>query len=293
HARLVPVEDRDEVQEGDLVLIDFTGYIDGKPFEGGQAEGYSLEIGSGSFVPGFEEQLVGAKLNEEKRIEVIYPEKYYKEELAGKEAVFDVKVKEIKKKELPELDDSFVKEVSEFETIEEYRHDIEKKLKEELESRKKAELEIKLIDKISDGSEVEIPEVLVERQLERMLIDMDQYLRLQGLDLEKYLKMSGREISDIKAEQRAEAEKRVKRDLVLEAIMKKEGIEVEVDEQEIEEKIKEIAEHYNGGVEKVREFLIKQGRLEKLREEVRYRKTIDFLVSEATVKEIPAEEESA
>jgi len=280
HSRLVVVEDEDaEVQEGDMVLLDFKGYLDGEPFEGGEAQDYSLEIGSGSLIEGFEEQLKGAKVGEEKEVTVTFPEEYQEESLAGKEAVFEVKVKEIKRKELPELNDDFAREVSEFDTFEEYRNDVFRKLQEEAENRNRTRLENTVIEEVSNRAELEIPDVLVEKEIDRIMSEMEQRISMQGINMDQFLEISGKTREELRSNYREEAVKRVKGNLVLDAIIKKEGFEVQ--ESEIEEKLQEMAEAYNDDPERIRDILQKQGRMDMLKEESRMRKVIDFLVENA------------
>jgi len=285
HARLVPLEDEEEgIQEGDLAVIDFQGFIDGEPFPDGEAENYSLELGSKTFIPGFEEQLVGMKINEEKEIEVTFPEDYRNEELAGKKALFKVKLKQIKRKQLPDLNDDFVKEISEFETMSDFKADLRTRLEKAYAERAKTKLEEALIDKVSASSQVELPQVLVNRQIDLMLGEMDQYLRYRGLTLEKFAELSGKSIEEIREEKRSEAEKRTKANLVLDAVAKKEGITV--DESEIDARIAEMAANYNDQPDRIKEILEKQGRIPLMKEEIRIRKAIDLLVQEGRITEI-------
>jgi len=290
NARLVPREDR-AAQEGDMLLIDFTGYIDGEIFEGGEAEDYSLELGSQSFVPGFEEQLIGVNLNEETEVKVSFPEDYRNEELAGKEATFSVTIKQIKEKQLPELDDEFVKEVSEFETLDEMKADIKEKLLKNAEEQSKTKLEESLIEKVTEASSVDLPEVLVERQIDRMIGDMENYMRQQGLGLDQFLELTGKNKEDLREENRPEAEKRTKANLVLDAIVKEEGITV--DDSEVEEKIASIAESYNDKPERIKDILDKQGRLPVIKEEMRIRKAVDLIVDQANIQVVKKEEQEA
>ncbi|NLP36906.1 MAG: trigger factor [Firmicutes bacterium] len=280
HVKLHVVEDR-SLEMGDVAVIDFTGYIDGEPFDGGQGEGYSLEIGSNTFIPGFEPQLVGMNIGEEKEIEVTFPEDYHSEEVAGKDAVFKVKLNEIKSKEIPELTDDFVQEISEFETVAELKADVLNKLKEQEEERADSEVKFALIDAVTEASEVKVPEILIENQLDVMMADLERFLRMQGLTMEKYLEFSNKTVEDLRQEQREDAEKLVKKDLVLEAIMKKEGIAAT--DEEIQERIKTIAENYKQDEEAIRELLTVQGQMDALRHELTYSKTIDFLVEEAKI----------
>jgi len=283
NARLVP-KDEGEVSEGDITLIDFEGFVDGEPFEGGASENHSLEIGSNTFIPGFEEQLIGMKVDEEREITVTFPENYRKEDLGGKEALFKVKVKQIKEKQLPDLDDEFVKEVSEFETLDEMRADLKEKMIKNAEDQAQQKLEESLIEAISEASAATVPAILVERQIDRIMGDMENYLRYQGLGLDKFVEMSGRTMDELREERREEAEKRAKANLVLDAIIKKEGITVE--DSEVEEKIAGIAESYDDDPERIKDILEKQGRLPVVREEIRMRKAIDLLVSEAVITKV-------
>ncbi len=291
HARLVTVEDG-ELQEKDMAVIDFSGKIDGEVFEGGEAENYSLEIGSASFIPGFEEQLLGAGTGEEREVKVTFPEDYQKEELAGKEAVFSVKVKEIKRPQVPELDDAFVQELSEeFSTVQEFREDIEKKLQENLQHRKKVELETKVIEKVAAEAEVEVPDVLVERELDNMIGEMEYYLRMQGLNMEQYGQMVEGGLEKIREERRPEAESRARANLVLDAIIKEE--QIEATEEEIEEKIKEVAQKQDMNMEEVKVLFSRDGRMDMITHEIRYRRAIDILVEHAQVQEVEEEQEKA
>jgi trigger factor len=285
HARLIPLEDEEiAIQEGDLALIDFQGFIDGETFPEGEAENYSLELGSKTFIPGFEEQLVGMKINEDKKIEVTFPEEYRNQELAGKDALFKVKLKQIKQKQLPDLNDDFVKEISEFETYAEYQADLRLRLEKAYAERAKNELEEMLIEKVSAASQVELPQILVERQIDRLVGEMDQYLRYQGLTLEKFAELAGKTIEEIREEKRGEAEKRTKANLVLDAVVKKEGFTV--DDSEIDAKIAELAESYHDQPDRIKEIFEKQGRIPLMKEELRVRKAVDLLVREARIKKI-------
>ncbi len=296
HARLVTLEDG-EICEKDLAVIDFSGTIDGEPFEGGAAENYSLEIGSGSFIQGFEEQLLGAHKNEEREVKATFPEDYAQEELRGKDAVFHVTVKEIKRPQLPDLDDDFVQELTEeFSTLEEFKADVENKLKENLENREKIDLESKLIEKIAAESKVDVPEVLVERELDNRLAEFEYYLRMQGLNLEQYGQLIEGGLEKIRAEQRGEALKHAKANLVLDAIIKKEALEAS--DEEIEDKLREVVQNAQNAqnanvnnkdeidLEIIKEQFEKQGRLDIMAHEIRYRKAIDLLVEHANVIQV-------
>lgn len=281
HSRMEPKEES-AAAIGDLVIIDFKGFINDEPYAGGEAENYSLELGSGSFVPGFEEQLVGAVAGEEKEIKLTFPENYRAENLAGKEAWFKVAVKQIKEKKLPEIDDEFAKTVSDKDTLAEFKTQIREKMEQNALDQASAELEDMLIEKVSEASRVEMPEILIERQIDKMLADMQQYLylRYSGLTLEKFCEISGKSINELRAEKRDEAAKKAKAGLVLGALINKEGITAE--DSEVDEKIADITAQYNDQPARVRNFLEKQGRL-SLSEEIRTRKAIDLLVGAAQI----------
>ncbi|MFW5994226.1 MAG: trigger factor [Halanaerobiaceae bacterium] len=275
-SQLVSV-DRDEVQEGDHVIIDFEGFVDGEAFPGGSAEEFTLEIGSGQFIPGFEEQLIGKEVSDEPyEIEVTFPEEYQAEDLAGQDAVFEVTLKEIKVKELPELDDEFAKDVSDFDTLAEFKEDIENRLKEQKENQSKRNLENEIIEKVAEGAEVEVSEQLIENELDQMMQQMAQNLQQQGINMEDYFKYMGSSQDEWKAENREQAADRAKNNLVLEAIAEKE--EIEVTDEEIEDKLKEIADANDQDFEQVKAFMQMQGQLESLRKGLKMEKTIDFLI---------------
>lgn len=241
NARVMDAGDR-EAKEGDTLTIDFEGFIDGEAFEGGKAEGHELEIGSNQFIPGFEEQLVGKNKDEEFDVVVTFPEDYHEESLKGKEATFKVTIHEIKEKELPKLDDEFAKDVSEFDTIEEYKTSIREKLESEFSSKEEIENENNVIDAVVDSAKVDIPEAMIDSQLESEMSEFDHNMRAQGIGIEQYFQITGSSEADLKEQLRPTAEKRVRGDLVLEAIAKKEGIEVS--EEDIDKKLEEIADSY-------------------------------------------------
>ena len=290
NARLVPKEDG-EVKEGDLVSIDFQGFIDGEPFEGGEAENHQLEIGSKSFIPGFEEQLIGATLDEELEVNVKFPDNYRKDDIAGKDAIFKVKIKQIKEKQLPELDDEFIQEVSEFETIDEMKTDLKEKLLKSAEEQSKSKLEESLIEQASAASKVEPPQTLVERQIDRLIGDLENYLRYQGMELDQFLQLSGKTREELRDDRREEAEQRTRANLVLDAIAKKEGFTVE--DSELDEKINEIAVSYNDEPDRIRDILEKQGRIPVMKEELRIRQAIDLMVEEANITMVKKEDKEA
>ncbi|MDG4655349.1 trigger factor [Ectobacillus antri] len=273
NAELVVKEDG-AVENGDTAIIDFEGFVNGEAFEGGKAENYSLEIGSGSFIPGFEEQLVGLKAGESKDIEVTFPEEYHAEELKGKPAVFKVTVHEIKAKQVPALDDEFAKDVNEeVATLDE----LKAKLRADLEESKKNEAENKLrndaVEKAVANAEVEIPEAMIETELNRMVREFDQRLQAQGMSMELYFQFTGQDEAKLKEQMKEEAAPRVKTNLVLEAIIEAEGIEAT--DEEANEEVNKMAEMYNMPVDAVKQAL---GSLEGLKEDLKIRKAIEFLV---------------
>lgn len=244
NARIVTVEDR-ELKNGDISVIDFEGFVDGVAFEGGKGENFELTIGSGQFIPGFEDQMVGMKIDEERDVNVKFPEQYHAENLAGKDATFKVKLHEIKEKVLPKLDDEFAKDVSEFDTLEDYKKDLNKKIKERKESQAKAEKEQEAIEKFIEKVEVVIPEGMIDEEVEKMVEEMNANLSYQGLNIDQYLQYMGLALEDYKKEMRGQAEKRIKLNLGLEAIANQEKIEVS--DEEIDAKIKELSAQYGAG----------------------------------------------
>lgn len=274
HAELV-VKEEGEIAEGDTVVIDFEGFTDGEAFEGGKGENQNLEIGSGQFIPGFEEKLVGKKPGEDTEIDVTFPEEYHSEELAGKEATFKVKIHEVKTKELPELDDEFAKDVDdEVETLDELKA---KKKEQMLEERKQAADTAKresLIEKASDNVEVDIPDAMVETELEQMLAEFEQNLQMQGMTLEMYAQFSGQDEDALKEQMKEDAAKRVKTSLTLEAIANAENLEAT--EEEVNEEIDKMAGMY--GVDKDQLVQILGGNTETIQNDLKTRKAIDLLV---------------
>lgn len=248
NSRIVSVEDR-EVKDKDIVTIDFEGFVDGKAFEGGKAEGHELTIGSNQFIPGFEPQIIGMKIGEEKDIKVTFPEEYFSEELAGKEATFHIKLHEIKEKQLPKVDDEFAKDVSEFDTLKELKASIRKKKEDENEHRAKHETEDQAIEKVCENTKIDIPQGMIELEIDHMEQDIDQRLQYQGMNLEQYLKMMGKTKQDFREESKSQAEKNLKIRLILEQIVKEEKIKE--DKKYIKEKIEEMAKQYNKKAEEL------------------------------------------
>ena len=248
NSRMVTVEDR-EVKDKDIVTIDFEGFVDGKAFEGGKAENHELTIGSKTFIPGFEDQIIGMKIGEEKDIKVTFPKDYFSKDLAGKEATFHVVLHAIKEKQMPTIDDEFAKDVSEFDTLEELKNNIKEKMQEENDERAKHETEDAAIEEVCKNTNIEIPEGMIELEIDNIMQNLDQRLSYQGLNLEQYLKMMGKTEADFRKDYKEQAEKNVKTRLVLEQIVKDEKIKE--DEKYIKEKIEEMAKQYNRKVEEL------------------------------------------
>ena len=279
NSRLISVDDR-AVESGDTTTIDFEGSVDGVPFEGGKAENYDLEIGSNTFIPGFEDQIIGMKIDEEKDVKVKFPEEYFSKELAGKDAVFKVKLHEIKKKELPELDDEFAKDVSEFDTLDELKADIKAKQEKQNEEKAKYETQDAVIKALCEKTKVEIPSGMVEMEVENMLKDFEQRLAYQGLNLAQYFKMMGKTEEEVKKEYEPQAIEGIKSRLALEAVIKAEKIEAT--DKEVEDKMKEMAKNY--GKENDEEFLKNENVKNYIKQGLESEKAIDFLVKNAKIK---------
>ncbi|WP_134699979.1 trigger factor [Ammoniphilus sp. YIM 78166] len=265
-----------EVANGDFAIIDFEGFVDGVAFEGGKGENYNLEIGSNTFIPGFEEQLIGLKKDEQKDVVVTFPEDYHSTELAGKEANFKVKINEIKRKSLPALDDEFAKDVSEFETLEELKADIKNKLEKKAEEDKENYERQTIIEKVADNATIDIPEIMIESEVDHMMKDFEQRLMYQGINLDLYYQFSGLDEEKLREQMKEEGSKRVRNSLTLEAISKAEN--VEVTDEEVEEEIKNLAEMYKRPEEEIRQFFSGRDQLEGIKNDIRIRKTIELLV---------------
>ena len=275
NSRLVTIEDR-ALENGDISTIDFEGFVDGVAFEGGKAEGHELEIGSGSFIPGFEDQLVGMKIDEEKEINVKFPEEYFSKELAGKDAVFKVKLHAIKKKELPELDDEFAKDVSEFDTLAELKASIKEKLEKSNAQRAKYETEEAAMKAVCEDAKLDIPTGMIELEVDNMMKDFEQRLSYQGLNLEQYLKMIGRTEEEMRKEYEPQATEAIKSRLVLEAIINAEKIEAS--EEEINAKMEEMANNYG---KKVEELSGNENLKKYLNDGIKSEKALEFIVENA------------
>ena len=278
NARLVTVEDR-PVEKGDITTIDFEGSIDGVQFEGGKAENHELEIGSNTFIPGFEDQIIGMKLDEEKDIKVKFPEDYFSKDLARKDAVFKVKLHEIKKKELPKIDDEFAKDVSEFDTLEELKNSIKEKLDTENTEKAKYETEEEAIKAVCDNTKLDIPNGMIELEIDNMIKDMETRLSYQGLNLNQYLQIMGKTEADMRENFKEQAEKSIKSRLVLEAIVKAENFEVTP--EEVSEKVKEMAKQYG---RKEEELLENKELKEYIENNIKTQKAIEFIVKNAKKK---------
>lgn len=273
HAELVVKEDT-PAENGDTVIIDFEGFVNGEAFEGGKAENHSLELGSGSFIPGFEEQLVGVKAGEEREINVTFPEEYHAEELAGKEATFKVKVHEVKGLVLPELDDEFAVDVDdEVETLDALKEKIKNRLKSEREHEAKHKVENEVLEKAALNAEMDIPEEMIENEVDRMVKEFDQRLQALGLNLELYKQFSGQTEEALREQMREDAEKRVRVSLTLEAIVKAENIEVT--EEEVNAELEKMAETYNMSVDDLKSIL---GSLDNVKYDLQMNKAIELLV---------------
>lgn len=277
NARLLTVEDRG-VEDGDQTVIDFEGFVDGKGFEGGKAEDYPLTIGSHSFIDTFEEQLIGKKNGEECEVNVTFPTEYHAADLAGKPATFKVTVKEIKVKELPELNDEFASEVSEFDTLDEYKKDVEKKLAEKKEIEANSKNEDAVVAKVVENATMEIPDKMIDAQAENMVQDMARRMQSQGLSLDMYLKYTGMTVEQMKEQARPDAEKRIRTRLVLEAVAKAENIQIS--DEKVDEEVAKMAEAYKMEVEKLKSYM-SESDVKQMKEDLAVQQAVDLLVAEA------------
>ena len=278
NSRTVTVEDR-PAEAGDIAVIDYEGSVDGVPFDGGKGENFELTLGSGQFIPGFEDQVAGHKTGEEFEITVTFPEDYHAQELKGKEAVFKVTLHEIKKKELPEVDDEFVKDVSEFDTLADYREDLRKSLLSRLERAADDDVERQIVDAVVDKVQAEIPDEMVENETDEMINSFEYQLRSQGLKLETYLKYTGMSTDDLRAQYKPQAERQVKLRLGLEKIAQLEKLEPTEDETRAE--YQRLAEQYGMEVDQVKNLI----RAEDLNQDIRNKKAVDFLRENAKIIE--------
>lgn len=276
NSRMVPVEDRN-VEKDDIVNIDFEGFCDGVAFEGGKGEGFDLTIGSGQFIPGFEDQLIGKSIGDTE-VNVTFPEEYHAEELKGKDAMFKVKINSIKVKELPELDDEFAKDVSEFDTLEELKADVKEKLSAAGKDKAKHETEENVIKAVCDATEIDIPEAMINTQIEKMIRDFDMQMRYQGLNLEQYMQYTGLTMDALKEQFKDDAAKNVKTSLILEKVCEVEGIDAKA--SEIEKEYNDMAEKNSMKVEDVKKYVQESD----IKDRIKAEKTIKFLVDNADFK---------
>ena len=280
NARTITVEDR-PVQDGDDVILDFEGFVDGVAFEGGKGENYPLTIGSGAFIPGFEEQLVGAEAEKEVEVKVTFPEDYHAEDLKGKDAVFKCTVHEIKTKELPEIDDEFAAEVSEFDTLDEYKADVKAKIKEQKAADGKAKKEDQAVEQAIANAEMEIPDAMIATQTRQMADDFAQRIQSQGLTLEQYFQFTGMTAEKMMEELKPQALKRIQTRLVLEAIAKAENIEIS--DEKLDEELAKMAEAYNMEADKLKEFM-GENEKKQMKEDMAVQEAVTFLVENAVEK---------
>ena len=277
NSRMVPVEDR-PIEKDDVANIDFEGFCDGVPFDGGKGEGFDLTIGSGQFIPGFEEQLIGKNIGDEVDVNVTFPEEYHAEELKGKPALFKVKINSIKVKELPELDDEFAKDVSEFDTLEDLKKDIKENLSKAGKENAAHKTEENVINAVCDATEIDIPDAMINSQIDKMLRDFDMNMRYQGLNLEQYLKYTGMTVDKMRAQFKDDAAKNVKTSLVLEMICEAEGIDAS--EDEINKEYESMAESNGMKIEDIKKYVSE----DDVKETIKARNTIKFLVDNANFK---------
>ena len=295
NSRLVTLDD-EAAADGDTVNLDYAGTIDGVAFEGGTAEGYDLTLGSGSFIPGFEEQLVGLKAGESKDVHVTFPEDYHAEELAGKEAVFACKINKISRKELPELDDEFAQEVSEFDTLEEYKADLKQKLTAQKEEEAKQSRRDNAVSRAAQAAEIEIPEPMLLTRCRDAVDNFAQRLAAQGLSMDQYMKFTGANMDMMMAQMRPQTEIQIRNELVLEAVAKAENLDAS--DEDVEKEFEEMAKNYNMEIDKVKE-LFPEDQRDMLKQDIAVRKAIDFLADNAVevdepevdVTEVKADEE--
>ena len=268
-------------QEGDTVLLDYSGFVGDEQFEGGTAERQELKLGSGMFIPGFEEQLVGATPGEKRDVVVTFPEEYHAEDLAGKEAVFHCLVHEIKEEQLPELDDEFAKDVSEYDTLEELKKANRERLEAYAKAGSQSQMKDAALGKVVEANEVEIPRTMVEDEMDRMCQELDQQLRYQGMSLQQYLQFTGKDMAAFRDELRPDAERQVKTRIVLMGIVDAEKIEVS--EDEMEEELKLMAAQYNMTADKIKEMIGAEN-LTFLKKDIQVKKAIDFIFDNAVIK---------
>ena len=281
------------VKDGDSIILDYKGFVGDDQFEGGTADGFNLVIGSGTFIPGFEEQLVGAEKEKEVDVKVTFPEEYHSEDLAGKEAVFKCVVHDIKEEELPELDDEFVKVISELDTLDEFREFTAGRLQSERDNMTESIMKDDLLDKVCEANDFDVPDAMVETEVDNMMQEYDQQLRAQGMDLATYIQYMGRTVEEFREDMKMSAFRRVKNRMVLRAIANQENIEAS--EEEVEKQLEEMGQQYHIEIDKLKEMLGEQN-IKAIGQDVRIQKAIDLMFEEAKIvpkKEKPAKEEKA
>lgn len=286
NSRMITIEDRG-IKKDDIAVIDFEGFVDGEPFQGGKGEDYSLVIGSHSFIDTFEDQLVGKKTGDEVEVNVTFPEEYHEESLKGKPAVFKVKIKDIRKKELPKLDDEFASEVSEFETLKEYKASVKKMLTERRREEVKREKEAEVVEKVVEKAKADIPEPMIDGQVQQMVQEFSARIQQQGIPLEQYMQMTGMTPDTLMAQMRPEAEKRIRTRLTLEAVVKAEKIKATA--KDVEKEIENMASMYQMEVDKVKE-MIGEAEKEQISMDMAVQKAVEFLVKQAVEVEPKKEE---
>ena len=281
HAKMVVMPDA-ELQNGDFSIIDFEGFVDGQPFKGGDAKGYPLELGSGSFIPGFEEQLIGAKAGDSREVSVAFPADYFVAELAGKEAKFNVVIQDVKRKELPEVDADFAKDASSFDSVEELKADMKNKLEETSSQKSEREYRNEIMKQAVDGVKVDLPEIMVEAKIDQMIEDLDVNLQNRGLKMENYLQYMGTDVNGLRDKYRESADVAVRTDLLLDEIAKVEGLKVE--NEDLDQEVHAMAQSYNAPVDEVRKIVVEQGRVAALSQNVLRKKAMQIIFDSA-VKE--------
>ena len=287
-ARMESVEDR-KTEMGDTLVFDFEGFVDDKPFSGGSAENYELKLGSGQFIPGFEDQLVGKDAGEEVDVQVVFPGDYHAEELAGKPALFKCKIHEIKKEILPEIDDELASDVSEFETLAEYKKDLKKKLQEAAKETDLSVMKDRVLEKLYNENNIQVPEVMINNEVENMLYDMNQSLSAQGLGLQQYVEWTGKTLDELREETKPEAEKRIRTRVLLKNIIRMEKLDVE--DEEINELMEDFGKQYGMTVDQVKEMAGSETE-NYFREDAQTKKAIDWLLDNAKLIEKKAEKKA-
>ncbi|MBQ9828658.1 MAG: trigger factor [Lachnospiraceae bacterium] len=277
-------------ENGDIVVLDYAGTVDGVAFDGGTAENQTLTLGSGQFIPGFEDQLIGTKAGDEKDVNVTFPEAYHEKTLSGKDAVFACRIHEVKVREIPEVDDDFVADVSEFETVAEYREDIKKNITKRKEDADKVRKQSEIMDKLVEGSVIDVPEAMIDTRVDQIIEDQRNRMAYSGFSLEQYLQYMGINIETFRENTRPDALKNIKSTLILEAIAEKEGLEVT--DEDMEEQFEMLGKAYGLSADKVKEFM-GEDQIDAIREQVKHDKALNFIVDESVEVEKPAEEEPA